>query len=97
MGDLVSANFGNLADGQASFVASYNGLSSTVETLQGQLQGGLASWVGSAQTAYHEAQTIWNAAIADMGSVINGMSSVIGVANENYQDGERVNSAMFGG
>jgi uncharacterized protein YukE len=68
-----------------------------VETLQGQLQGSLTNWVGSAQTAYHEAQTVWNAAIADMGAIIQGMSSVIGAANSNYQDGERVNSAMFGG
>lgn len=97
MGDLVSANFASLGDGEASFVASYNGLTSTVETLQGQLQGNLSSWVGSAQQAYREAQTVWNTAIADMGAVIQGMSAVIGTANENYQDGERVNSAMFGG
>jgi WXG100 family type VII secretion target len=97
MGDLVSANFASLGDGEASFVASYNGLTSTVETLQGQLQGNLSSWAGTAQQAYREAQTVWNTAIADMGAIIQAMSGVIGAANSNYQDSERVNSSMFGG
>lgn len=95
MSDFVMANFGSLGDGQAQFTASYNGLTSTVSTLQSQLQGSLADWAGSAQAAYKEAQSVWNQAIADMGAVIAGMSSVIGAANENYQEAERVNSSMF--
>jgi WXG100 family type VII secretion target len=97
MGDLVTANFSSLGEGASSFVASYNGLTSTVETLQSQLQSNLNNWAGTAQTAYHEAQTVWNTAIADMGRIIQGMSGVISDANANYQEGERVNSAMFGG
>lgn len=95
MSDYVLANFGSLADGEAQFVAAYNGLSSTVSNLQSQLQGNLADWQGSAQLAYHEAQAVWNQAVADMGAVISAMSSVIGAANENYQNAERTNASMF--
>lgn len=95
MGDFVLANFASLSEGEAAFAQSYNGLTSTVSNLQAQLQGSLTSWEGSAQAAYHEAQTIWNNAIADMGQVITAMSSVIGEANINYQGAERTNSSMF--
>jgi 6 kDa early secretory antigenic target len=95
MSDYVMANFGSLGDGQAQFTAAYNGLQSTVSNLQRQLQGNLEDWQGAAQNAYHEAQAIWNQAMADMGQVITGMSTVIGAANDNYQQAERVNSSMF--
>jgi 6 kDa early secretory antigenic target len=95
MSDYVMANFGSLSDGQAQFMTAYNGLTSTVQNLQSQLQGHLADWQGSAQAAYHEAQAVWNTAIGDMGQVITGMSGVIGAANENYQRAEQVNSSMF--
>lgn len=95
MSDYVLANFGSLSEGEAAFAQAYNGLTSTVSDLQGQLQSHLSSWEGSAQAAYHEAQTIWNKAIADMGQVISAMSQVAGVANENYQNAERTNQGMF--
>jgi 6 kDa early secretory antigenic target len=94
-GDYVRANFGGLSDAEAQFAAAYNGLSSTVQTLQGQLEGNLQNWVGSAQTAYTEAHAIWTQAITDMGQVITAMSQVIGTANENYQLAENTNAKMF--
>jgi ESAT-6 family protein len=95
-GDFVSANFGSLSEGEAAFGHAYNGLVSTVDTLQQQLQGNLSDWVGSAQTAYQEAHAIWTQAINDMGAVITGMASVISDANSNYQLAETTNSKMFG-
>ena len=94
-GDFVSANFGGLSEGEAAFGNAYNGLVSTVDSLQQQLQGNLSDWVGSAQTAYQDAHAIWTKAIADMGAVITGMSSVIGDANANYQLAKNTNSRMF--
>ena len=94
-GDFVLANFGTLGEGEQAFAQAYTGLSSTVQTLQSQLQGDLSDWTGSAQAAYHEAQSVWNQAIADMGQVITAMSSVIGTATENYTNAERVNTGMF--
>ncbi len=94
-GDYVSVNFGTMSEAESSFAQAYNGLSSTVSNLQSQLQSNLGDWTGTAQTAYHEAQAVWNQAIADMGAVITTMASVIGTANENYTNAERVNQSMF--
>jgi len=93
--EYVLANFGALGEGEAAFAAAYNGLSSTVSDLQSKLQSNLADWDGSAQAAYAEAHAIWTQAIADMGQVITAMSQVIGTANENYENAERTNAAMF--
>jgi 6 kDa early secretory antigenic target len=94
-GDFVLANFGTLSDGEAQFMAAYNGLTSTINDLDAQLRGNLSDWEGSAQQAYYQAKAVWDKAIADMGLVIQGLSQVIGTANTNYQDAERTNSSMF--
>jgi 6 kDa early secretory antigenic target len=94
-GDYVKAVFGSLSDGEAQFVAAYNGLSSTVNDLDGQLRSSLSTWDGQAQAAYYEAKAVWDKAIADMGMVIQGLSQVIGTANANYQTAEQTNAGMF--
>jgi 6 kDa early secretory antigenic target len=94
-GDFVLANFGTLSDGEASFMAAYNGLTSTINSLDAQLRGSLEYWQGSAQQAYLEAKAQWDKAIADMGLTIQGLGSVIGTANGNYQSAETTNAGMF--
>jgi 6 kDa early secretory antigenic target len=94
-GDYVKAVFGSLSDGQAQFMAAYNGLSSTVNELDAQLRSNLSTWDGQAQEAYYQAKAVWDNAIADMGMVIQNLSSVIGTANDNYQLTETSNAAMF--
>jgi 6 kDa early secretory antigenic target len=94
-GDFVLANFGTLADGESQFMAAYNGLTSTINDLDGQLRSSLTDWEGSAQQAYYQAKAIWDKAIADMGLVIQGLSQVVGTANANYQEAEQTNSSMF--
>jgi 6 kDa early secretory antigenic target len=94
-GDYVKAVFGSLSDGQAQFVAAFNGLSSTVNDLDAQLRTNLSTWDGQAQQAYYQAKAVWDQAIASMGTVIQNLSSVIGNANDNYQLAETSNAAMF--
>ena len=94
-GDFVLANFGTLADGESQFVAAYNGLTSTINSLDAQLRGSLDNWQGSAQQAYYEAKAQWDKAIADMGLTIQGLGAVIGTANTNYQQAETTNAGMF--
>jgi 6 kDa early secretory antigenic target len=94
-GDYVRAVFGTLADGESQFMAAYNGLVSEVNDLDGQLRSKLSSWDGQAQAAYYQAKAVWDNAISDMGMVIQGLSRVIGSANENYQTTEQANTSMF--
>jgi 6 kDa early secretory antigenic target len=93
--EFVLANFGTLAEGESGFMAAYNGLTSTISDLDGQLRGSLTGWEGSAQEAYYQAKAIWDKAIADMGLTIQGLSQVVGSANSNYQQAEQANSSMF--
>jgi 6 kDa early secretory antigenic target len=95
MSDYVRAVFGTLAQGESDFMSAYNGLVSTVNDLDGQLRSKLSSWDGQAQAAYYQAKTVWDNAISDMGLVIQGLSRVIGTANENYQVTEQANAQMF--
>jgi early secretory antigenic target protein ESAT-6 len=95
MSDYVRAVFGTLADGEAQFMSAYNGLVSEVNDLDGQLRSKLSSWDGQAQAAYYQAKAVWDNAISDMGMVIQGLSRVIGNANENYQVTEQANAQMF--
>lgn len=94
-GDFVLVDFNSLADGQAALQSALNGLTSTVEQLQSQLGANLADWSGPAQTAYHQAQAVWNTAMSDMQMTISGLGQVVGTANDNYANAEQANQAMF--
>lgn len=93
--DYTRVMFGALEQGQADFQRTYASLQSEIESLESQLSTNLGEWVGSAQQAYHEAQAVWNGAMANMQSVLQQLGSVIGTANENYQQAEAVNTSRW--
>lgn len=95
MSDYTRAVFGGLQQGQADFVSIYGQLTSTVQDLDSRLRANLAEWDGQAQQAYYAAKAQWDAAMADMGNVLNQLGAVIGVANENYAHAEAANSALW--
>lgn len=95
MGDYTKAMFGQLEQGQADFASIYSQLTSTVNDLDSRLRSNLAEWDGQAQQAYYAAKAQWDAAMADMGNVLNQLGAVIGVANENYTHAEAANSALW--
>ena len=87
--------FGSLSQAEADFASAYSSLQSTISTLEGQLNAHLAAWTGDAQAAYHAAQAKWNAAMADMATVLNQLGVVVGDANANYQGTERANTGIW--
>jgi WXG100 family type VII secretion target len=93
--DYTRVMFGALEQGQADFQKTYTSLQSEIDNLQNQLQSNLSEWEGSAQGAYHEAQLVWNAAMANMQSVLQQLGVVIGTANDNYQQAEAVNTSRW--
>lgn len=95
MGDYTKAMFGQLEQSQADFAGIYSQLTERVQTLDSQLRSHLAEWDGQAQQAYYSAKAQWDAAMADMGNVLNQLGAVIGVANENYTHAEAANSALW--
>jgi|ERR1700691_919798 early secretory antigenic target protein ESAT-6 len=93
--DYTRVMFGAMEQGQADFQRTYASLQSEIATLESQLQGNLGEWVGSAQQAYHEAQAVWNNAMANMQAVLQQLGTVIGTANDNYQQAESANTALW--
>jgi early secretory antigenic target protein ESAT-6 len=95
MSDYTRVVFSAMEQGEADFKQTYSALVNEVSQLEGQLQGNLSEWVGSAQTAYHQAQAQWNAAMADMQQVLSQLGVVIGTANTNYQSAETSNTGLW--
>jgi WXG100 family type VII secretion target len=96
MSDYTAVTFGSMAEGEAEFASTYQALQSTLSTLESQLQSSLAEWTGAAQAAYHVQKQKWDNAAADMAAVVSQLGKAIGVANTNYEQAERANSAMWG-
>jgi WXG100 family type VII secretion target len=95
MSDYTRVVFSAMEQGEADFKSTYSSLVSEISTLESQLQSNLSEWVGSAQTAYQQAQAQWNAAMADMQQVLSQLGTVIGTANTNYQSAEQVNTVLW--
>ena len=93
--DYTRVVFSAMEQGQADFTRTYSSLQSEIEQLESQLNSNLSEWVGSAQQSYHEAQAQWNAAMANMQSVIQQLGVVIGQANDNYTTAESQNQARW--
>jgi WXG100 family type VII secretion target len=95
MGDFTEVQFGMMAEGEAEFASTYQSLHSTLTTLESQLQSSLSRWTGAAQAAYHVEKSKWEAAAADMASVVSQLGKAIGISNANYQSAERSNTAIW--
>ncbi len=95
MSEYTAVSFGAMATGEADFASVYQSLQSTLSGLESELQSSLAQWSGAAQQAYWAAKAKWDAAAADMATVVSQLGQVVGVANENYTNTERVNQAMW--
>jgi len=95
MSEYTRAIFGTLEQGQADFVQTFNSLQETVSTLDSQLRGSLAEWIGSAQEAYYQAKVVWETAEADMANVLSQLGAVIGTAHANYTSAEAANTSLW--
>ena len=93
--DFTAVTFGAMSQAEADFVSTYQALQNTLNTLESELNSSLSEWTGSAQQAYFAAKREWDAAAADMATVVNSLGRVIGVANENYINAESVNRNMW--
>jgi WXG100 family type VII secretion target len=95
MSEYTRVMFSSMEQGEADFKQTYTSLQNEVSTLESQLQSNLSEWIGSAQTAYHQAQAQWNAAMANMQQVIAQLGAVVGTANSNYSTAEASNTSRW--
>ncbi len=95
MSDYTAVQFGAMQTAEGDFASTYQALQGTLTSLEAQLQSSLNQWTGEAQTAYYAAKKKWDAAAADMATVVSQLGQVVGVANENYMNAERTNTSMW--
>lgn len=95
MSEYTAVSFGAMSTGAADYASVYQSLNSTLQTLQGELQSTLSTWTGEAQSAYYAAKAKWDAAAADMATVVNSLSNVVSTAGENYVTTEQRNTQMW--
>jgi WXG100 family type VII secretion target len=97
MSEYTRAVFGSLQSGESDFASIYSQLESTISTLDGQLKSNLSEWDGAAQQAYYAAKAQWDAAMANMASVLNNLRGVVSEASTNYPTTEAANAALWNG
>jgi WXG100 family type VII secretion target len=68
---------------------------STVDGLDSNLRASLNTWTGSAQAAYYECKAQWDAAMADMATVVQQLGRVIDTASTNFQGAENANRQLW--
>lgn len=89
MGDFTLVNSGAMQQGIGDLGQAYKGLTSTLDTLKGQLNTHLSEWDGAAREAYSAAQAEWDASANKMSEIINKMTLVLGQISEGYDTNER--------
>jgi 6 kDa early secretory antigenic target len=93
--DYTRAVFSSLSSGEENFQAIYSQLRTTIDTLDSQLQTNLAEWEGSARSAYYAAKAKWDAAMADMQSVLMNLQRVASEASSSYPATEAANTQLW--
>lgn len=95
--DYTRAVFASLQTGEGDFAQIYSSLTTNISQLDAQLRGSLSQWDGDAQQAYYAAKAKWDAAMANMATVLNNLRGVIGEAHVNYSSTEAANAALWNG
>lgn len=93
--DYTMAQFGGLQAGEENYKTVYTQLLSRVETLDSQLRSQLAQWNGTAQQAYYVAKGQWDAAMANMQSVLVNLQGVAAEASQRYPAVEAQNASLW--
>lgn len=91
----IGVNFGSLSGTQQRVAMTSTQITSQLDDLKRFLAPMVSTWTGDAATAYGEKQRQWDAAAADLNTVLGAIGKAVGQANDGYQSTERANAARF--
>jgi early secretory antigenic target protein ESAT-6 len=94
MGDL-KVDFAALSGASADISTGANQIQSQLDQMDSALQPLRADWTGSASEAYQTAKTQWTQAITDMKQLLAEIGAAVSSSNDDYQAGERTNTARW--
>lgn len=97
MADQIRVAFGALDTAEGDLSSAQAAMGQRLSDLRASIAPMVSTWQGSAQTAYYAHQRQWDTAWDELTSALAEFRRATGVANNDYQGGERANTARFGG
>ncbi|KQY56339.1 MULTISPECIES: WXG100 family type VII secretion target [unclassified Nocardioides] len=91
----IKVNFGSLEAGKAGIQKTHGQLVSTLDDLEANLQPMLQTWDGAAREAYYQCKQEWDNAAAQMATTLGQIGTLVGSAQENYQQAEGTATNMW--
>jgi WXG100 family type VII secretion target len=96
MADQIRVTFGSLDNAVGDIAAGVAAQGQRLQELKADIAPMVATWEGSAQTAYYAHQQKWDAAWQDLTDALQQFQGATDRANADYAAGERANTASWG-
>ncbi|WP_019632914.1 WXG100 family type VII secretion target [Actinomadura atramentaria] len=96
MSQAFSTDYQAMQQAEQMFETKHREMVQLLDTLEADLQSGLARWEDDARDAYFEARAKWDKAARDQAKCVQEFSESIGTARDNYQSAERSNTEQWG-
>lgn len=84
----IHVQFESLQSGQEGINKTFQGLTSTLDQLESDLQPMINSWSGAAQEAYLQCKKQWDDAAQALAGVLSNIGTAVGQAHDNYRAAE---------
>jgi early secretory antigenic target protein ESAT-6 len=92
---MLRVNFGALNQAGADIHRAITKLESELSQLEQDAAPLVATWQGSAQSAYAERQRRWQTASHDLKTILRDIKNAVDASASDYQDTERKAQARF--
>lgn len=92
---IIQVGFDSLGTAQADIGQTSNKVNQQLADLKSFIAPMVAEWSGDAATHYQAKQREWDTAAADLNLILSNISKAVGLANADFQDGERNNAAIW--
>jgi WXG100 family type VII secretion target len=70
-------------------------ITTSLTSLQNNLEAQMAGWSGAARNQYEEYKTTWHRAAANMNEILDSLARNTGIMATNYEDAESANARMW--
>ncbi|MFG2006582.1 WXG100 family type VII secretion target [Spirillospora sp. NPDC048911] len=95
MGQAFSTNYATMQQAEALFKNKHKEMTSLLDSLEADLQSGLARWQDDARDAYFEQQGKWDKAAREAAKAVDEFSTAVRTAHDNYKTAENSNTGMW--
>lgn len=95
--DSIHVQFASISGGATDIEGIALQIKNDLNHLEQVLRPVVNTWSGEARDAYHNLQTQWDTAAADIQKVTHEVSSALHITHGNYSKTEDTNKSMWGG